>query len=443
MSAETPADATLRWKPRFFSIWAGQAFSLLGSMLVQFALVWWLTQTTGSAAVLATATLVAVLPGVLLGPVAGTLVDRWNRRAVLIAADSAIAAATLTLILLYRAGALEVWQVYACMAFRALMGAFHWPAMHASTSLMAPESQLTRVSGLNQTLHGAMNIVSPPLGALLLAALPLDKVLAVDILTAALAVTPLLVFTVPQPDRRVESEGTGRPSMWADLRAGLRYVYGWPGLLGVLVVAMIINFVSVPAFSLMPILVTQHFGGGAIQLGWLESSWGLGVVAGGLLLSAWGGFHRKVLTSLTGVIAAGIGITVVGLLPTGLFPVAAGAFLFIGVTNPIINGPFFALLQSRVEADMQGRVMSLTGSATAAMMPLSLLVAGPVADAVGVRAWYVFGGVVTVIVGLASLAVPAILAIEENGHPRPASRVGSATKSNNEDHAFHPSYEEA
>ena len=167
------------------------------------------------------------------------------------------------------------------MAFRALMGAFHWPAMHASTSLMVPESQLTRVSGLNQTLHGAMSIISPPLGALLLAALPLDRVLAVDILTAALAVLPLLVYVVPQPDRRVEAEATGRPSMWADLRAGVRYVYGWPGLLGVLVVAMIINFVSVPAFSLMPILVTQHFGGGAIQLGWLESSWGIGVVAGG------------------------------------------------------------------------------------------------------------------------------------------------------------------
>ena len=133
----------------------------------------------------------------------------------------------------------------------------------------------------------------------------------------------------------------------------------------------------------------------------------------------------------------------VGWIPAGLFPLAVGAFFFIGVTNPIINGPFFALLQSRVEADMQGRVMSLVSSATSAMMPLSLLVAGPVADAVGVRAWYVFGGVVTVIVGLASLAVPAILAIEENGHPRPASRVGSATKSNPEDHAFHPSYEEA
>ncbi len=112
MTAELRVDSTMRWKPRFFSIWAGQAFSLLGSMLVQFALVWWLTQETGSATVLAMATLVAVLPAIFLGPVAGTLVDRWNRRLVMIVADSLTALATLMLILLYRAGALEVWHVY-------------------------------------------------------------------------------------------------------------------------------------------------------------------------------------------------------------------------------------------------------------------------------------------------------------------------------------------
>jgi MFS family permease len=148
-------------------------------------------------------------------------VDRWNRRAVLIAADSAIAAATLALILLYRAGALEVWHVYACMAFRALMGAFHWPAMHASTSLMVPESQLTRVSGLNQTLHGAMSIISPSLGALL----------------AALARQgpgcghlhcrrhlPPLVFTVPQPDRR--SRPDDRPPSREPTKRWAKYVTG-------------------------------------------------------------------------------------------------------------------------------------------------------------------------------------------------------------------------
>lgn len=414
-------DSTMRWKPRFFSIWIGQAFSLLGSMLVQFALVWWLTQETGSATVLAMATLVAVLPSIFLGPVAGTLVDRWNRRLVMIAADTLTALATLALIQLFLAGALEVWHVYLAMAFRSLMGAFQWPAMQASTTLMVPEEHLTRVAGLNQTLNGAMNIISPPLGALLMAIMPLDRVLMVDIVTAICAILPLLIFTIPQPAPSATIATTATTSVWVEMRAGWRYVIAWRGLLGVLIIVMIINFVSVPASSLMPILVTQHFGGGVTQLGWLESSWGVGVVLGGLLLSVWGGFRRKIVTSLTGLIALGIGMTMLGLVPSDLFAGALVLFFFVGVTNPMINGPFFALMQSRVEPDMQGRVMSLASSATGAMMPLSLVIAGPLADAFGVSTWYVFGGIATIIVGIASFMIPAIIAIEENGHPQPVT----------------------
>jgi DHA3 family macrolide efflux protein-like MFS transporter len=417
-----------RWAPPFFAIWTGQAFSLLGSMLVQFALVWWLTQTTGSATVLATATLVAVLPSVIIGPIAGTLVDRWNRRLVMILADSLIALATLVLIYLYRAGAVQVWHVYVAMAFRGAMGSFHWPAMQASTSLMVPEKHLTRIAALNQTLHGAMNVVAPPLGALLIAVFPMQSVLAIDVCTALLAVTPLLFIAVPQPSPRVAPVGFGRlpaaeqdgvrPSVANDLRAGLRYVCAWPGLLAVLILAMAINFITTPAFSLMPILVTKHFGAGALQLGWLESGWGIGVVIGGLILSAWGGFRRKVVTSLTGVVGIGIGMLIVGISPAGALAMAVAGMFLAGFMNPITNGPFFALLQSRVEAGMQGRVLGLVQSAAGAMMPLSLLVAGPIADALGVRVWYLVGGAVTVLAGLISFFVPALMHVEDNGHTR-------------------------
>ena len=151
------------WKIPFFAIWAGQAFSLIGSGLVQFALVWWLTSTTGSATVLATGTLVAILPGVVLGPFAGALVDRWNRRIVMMAADGFIALATLGLAVLYALGAMQIWHVYVIMFLRSLGGASHWPAMQASTSLMVPEEHLARVAGLNQTMQGALNIVAPPI----------------------------------------------------------------------------------------------------------------------------------------------------------------------------------------------------------------------------------------------------------------------------------------
>jgi len=421
MNATSSKTPGANWATPFFTIWTAQAFSLLGSSLVQFALVWWLTKTTGSATVLATSTLVAILPQIFVGPFAGTLVDRWNRRIVMIAADGLIALTTLGLAYLYMAGAMQVWHVYVIMTLRAVGGGFHWPAMQASTSLMVPEKHLTRVAGANQTLNGVMNIVAPPVGALLMGLLPLHNILLIDVGTAALAITPLLFIHIPQPERSSATDVTRPTSVWADLVAGLRYIRAWPGMMGILVVAMLVNFVINPALSLMPILITKHFGGGVVQLGWMESAWGIGVVIGGLILSAWGGFRRRVVTSLTGVTVLGLGILVLGLTPASAFNPALANLFLLGFTMPMIDGPFFALMQSRVAPEMQGRVLSLVGSAAKAMLPLSLIVAGPLADAVGVRAWYVAGGAACALIGGAAFMVPAVMNIETNGHgPIPA-----------------------
>jgi DHA3 family macrolide efflux protein-like MFS transporter len=401
----------------FFTIWTGQAISLLGSMLVQFALVWWLTASTGSARVLASATLVAMLPGIFVGPFAGALVDRWNRRGLMIVADGIIALATVGLAYLFAVGAVRVWHIYALLFIRATAGGFHWPAMRASTSLMVPERHLARVEGLNQALHGLMNIVAPPLGALLLSLLPLQAVLAIDVGTAALAIAPLFFIAIPQPQRR-SSQAQSKTSLWQDVGEGLRYVWSWPGLLGVGVMATVINFLFNPAFALLPLLVTQHFGGQALELGWLESALGIGVVVGGLLLSAWGGFRRRILTSLMGLIGMGVGIMFIGLAPASAFWLALGAMFLAGFMNPIVNGPLFAVLQARVAPEMQGRVFTVIQSAATAMSPLSLAVAGPVADTLGVRVWYVAGGVVCALMGAAAFFVPAIVHLEDNhnGH---------------------------
>jgi DHA3 family macrolide efflux protein-like MFS transporter len=408
------------WKTPFFGIWTGQAISLLGSQLVQFALVWWLTETTGSATVLATATLVAILPGVVLGPFAGALVDRWNRRKVMIAADSFIALVSLGLAYLAWSGRLQVWHVYTAMLARALGDAFHWPAMQASTSLMVPERHLSRIAGLNQTLRGMLNITAPPLGALLLAVLPLHNIISIDVLTALVAIGPLLVISIPQP---VQEEAAGAPTgtlgtLWSDMGVGLRYVWSWSGLKAVLILAMIINFVVNPAFSLMPLLVTDHFGGGAIQLGTLESGYGIGMVLGGLLLSTWGGFKRRILTSLIGLVISGVAIMGIGLAPGGLFFLAVGSLFVAGFMNPLVNGPLFAILQSVVAPEMQGRVFTLVGSLASAMMPISLAVAGPLSDVVGVRAWYVFGGGIFALLGVAAFFIPAVMELEQQRRAR-------------------------
>lgn len=407
-----------KWAGRFFSIWLGQALSLVGSSVAQFALVWWVTTLTGSATVLATATMVAVLPGVLLGPIAGAYVDRWNRRMVLIVADGVVAAAALALAYLFWSGSMQVWHLYVVMAVRAIGGSFHWPAMQASTTLMVPPKHLSRIAGLNQTLNGVMSIAGPPLGALLLAMMPLYGIMLIDVGTAALAILPLLFVQIPQPERSARAvaeaaEGKKR-SIWTDVAEGLRYVWSWPGLFMILIAAMIINFVMAPASSLMPLLVTKHFGGDALQLGTLESAWGMGVIAGGLFLSAWGGFRRRIYTTLVGVVLMGVGIIVTGMAPSTMFWLAVVGNAIAGFMNPITNGPLFAVLQATVAPDYQGRVFTVVNSLASAMMPLSLAVAGPLADWLGIRAWYVIGGLSCVAMGVVARFIPAIVNLEEN-----------------------------
>ncbi|MFQ6101622.1 MAG: MFS transporter [Anaerolineae bacterium] len=407
-----------KWQIPFFTIWTGQAFSLLGSMLVQFALVWWLTKTTGSATVLATATLVAMLPGIFVGPFAGALVDRWNRRVVMLVADGIIALATAGLAYLFYLDAARVWHVYAILLIRATAGGFHWPAMQASTSLMVPEKHLSRVAGLNQTLNGVMNIVSPPLGALLMSILPLQSVLAIDVGTAIPAILPLIFIHIPQPKRQAVSGTPEKPSLWGDVREGLRYVWGWPGLFAILVMATVLNLLFNPAFSLLPILVTKHFGGEALELGWIESAWGIGVVLGGVTLSAWGGFRRRVLTSLLGLVGMGLGTLLIGMAPGTAFWLALTAMFATGFMNPIVNGPLFAVVQARVAPEMQGRVFTLIQSAAMAMSPLGMAVAGPVADWLGVRIWYLVAGAVCALMGASAFFVPAIVHLEDNHNGR-------------------------
>lgn len=402
------------WFARFFTIWTGQALSLFGSALVQFALVWWLTQKTGSATTLTTAFLIAMLPQIVLGPFAGALVDRWNRRIIMISADATIAMFSLLLAWLFATGRVEVWHIYAIMAIRSLGGAFHFPAMSASTPLMVPGEQLTRVNGLNQTLQGINGLIAPPVGALLLGFFQTQVVLLVDVGTAAMAILPLLFIPIPQPERGEESTQTVKPTLFNDIGVALRYIRSWPGLVAILAMALFLNFLLVPSGALLPLLVTEHFRKGAIELGFLESAQGFGLIAGGVILSIWGGFKRKIATSITGIIGLGLGIMLVGLAPANLFYLAIAGTVILGFMIPITNGPIGAILQSVIRPDMQGRIMSLVNSAATAISPLGLLLAGPLSDWLGIRVWFWAGGLICLSIGIAAFFVPTIMDIENN-----------------------------
>lgn len=410
------ADFQSSWKLKFFTVWAGQALSLVGSALVQFALVWWLTIKTGSATTLATASLVALLPQIVLGPFVGTLVDRWNRRIIMIVADAAIALATAVLIVLFAMDRVAVWHIYLLMFARSLGGAFHFPAMASSTSLMVPGQHLARVAGMNQTLQGTINVFAPPLGALLLELMPTQGVLAVDISTALAAILPLLFIAIPQPVRQIEA-GAKRASYWQDLSEGFRYVIRWPGLLAIVLLAMMLNFLLSPVSSLAPLVVTDVFGKGAVELGWTRAVFGAGTIIAGVILSAWGGFRRRIVTSLSGVIGLGVGVMLFGLAPANMFFLLLIASFVQGSAVVFANGPLQAIFQTTIAPEVQGRVFSLVGAGSAAMMPLSLLIAGPLADRLGVRYWYTVGGAICIMVTIAATFVPVIMNIEQNQGP--------------------------
>ena len=402
------------WAFRFFTIWSAQALSLFGSSLVQFALIWWLTQKTGSATSLAIASLAGMLPQVLFSPFAGVLVDRWNRRWVMIGADGLIALATLVLVYLFATEQAQAWHIYLILGIRSLGGSLHFPAMSASTPMMVPEDKLTRVNGLNQTLQGLNAMVAPPVGALLIGILPTQNILMIDVLTALIAIFPLFFFSIPQPVRKEISQTEAKPSVLQDLREAIVYVRSWPGLVAILAMAIIINGLLTPTGSLMPLLVTKHFGQGPLQLGFVDTAWGVGMISGGLLLSAWGGFKRKIATTMTGIIGIGLGVIFVGLAPAGWFGMALAGMFLVGVTNPIANGPLMSIVQSMVKPEMQGRVMGLINTFATGITPLSLMVAGPISDAIGIRTWFWVSGIITLLMGFGGFFSRTVMSVEDN-----------------------------
>jgi DHA3 family macrolide efflux protein-like MFS transporter len=201
--------------------------------------------------------------------------------------------------------------------------------------------------------------------------------------------------------------------MVAELREAWGFLRARPGLLMVLAIAVLVNLLIFPAVSLQPLLVTEHFGGDVLQLAWLQSAFGVGVVAGGVTLGAWGGFKRRSLTGLLALALNGAGLVVVGLAPANAYPLALGAMFFASFMNPIANGSLLALLQIIVPAEMQGRVFTLLAAAAGAMIPLGLLVAGPLAEIMGVQVWFLVAGIAMAVMGAGALFVPSITRLEE------------------------------
>ena len=396
------------WAVRFFTLGSGQALSLLGSQLVQFAIIWILTRKTNSATTLAMAAMMGLLPQVLLSPFIGTWVDRGNRRLIMITTDSTVAFVTALLALLFAFDMVHTWHIYAALFIRAVAGGFHQSAFGASIVLLVPKDQLARVQGFNQALYGGLNILSAPLGAFLLSILPMQGVLAIDVGTAALAVTLLLFIQIPQLERSAQTPFT----FWQDFGAGFRYIMAWRGLVMLLGLVMVINFFYSATEPLTPLLITKHFRGGVNQLGLWLSLFAVGTVLGGVTLGAWGGFKRKIVTAQTGLILSGLSTIIVGVISEDLFWLGLIANTLVGLLWPMINGSFGATLQATIAPEMQGRVFAFMLSAASLVSPVALMIAGPFADTFGIQISFLIAGIACTLMGVAGFFSSEVMGME-------------------------------
>jgi MFS family permease len=361
----------------FILIWLGQSISLLCSGLTGFALGVWVYQQTGSITRFALIALFTTLPGIIISPLAGALVDRWGHRRAMILGDSGAGLCTLIVALLTHTGSLAIWHIYLLMGVSSIMNAIQWPAFSAVTTLMVPKRELGRASGLVQLGQAGAQIVAPMLAGWLLAEIRIDGILLLDVASFAIAVLTLSLARIPGYPR-ADERGTSEGSLLRGAGVGWTYIVSRPGLLGLLLFFAATNFTMGMLQVLMTPLVLSM--ASAEVLGVVLSVAGIGMLAGSVTMSAWGGPARRIHGVLGVTLLQGCLLLVLGLFPF-LPLVIVGAFLFLFCT-PIVIGSSQAIWQSKVAIDVQGRVFAVRRMIALSAVPLAYLLAGPLVERV-------------------------------------------------------------
>jgi DHA3 family macrolide efflux protein-like MFS transporter len=370
---------TLRSMRTFLVIWAGQLMSLIGSGLTGFALSVWMFEQTGQATPIALNALFFNLPRVLLSPIAGSAADRYNRRLILILADTGAALSTLAIALILFSGNLQVWHIYLTTAISSSFGAFQEPTYRASITMLVPKAHLARAGGIQQVGFAIQSILTPGIAGLLYLAVGLGGVILVDFVTFFFAIGALLATRIPQPKRSSGDEGGGRPSMWRDASYGWRYLRQRPGLFGLLSYYAVVNFfLSLAGVLIIPLVLTI---GTAADVGLVQMAGGAAMLIGGLVMGVWGGPRRRLIWGVVGAIAmSGLGYLMVGLSSATLI-IGASQFVILFFI-PISAALSEAVWQKKVAPDVQGRVFAIRAMVAFMIIPLANLVAGPLADRV-------------------------------------------------------------
>ena len=378
-----------KWKKQFAIIYAGQAFSLLGSAAVQFAVIWWLTVQTGSAITLTVASIISFLPNLLLGPFAGVWIDRYNRGKVMIAADGLVALSSVILGAAFLIMDIPpVWFIYTVLFLRGLGNTFHSPAIQSAIPLLVPAEMLTKAGGWGNLVSSISNMLGPVLGAALMGVFSIASIMLVDISGAIFAIVCLLFVKIPDVPQSAE-----KPNFCEDFRQGISAMKKNKPLMAVLPSYLLATIIYMPLGALFPLFVYNYFGGNAWHNSVVEFVFASGLLVSSLIMGVWGGLRKRFLMISLAIGLQGTAILVSGALPqSGLWAFVVCAF-FMAAAGTIFNVPYMAYIQESTPPEVMGKVFSLLMTAMTVAMPIGLLVAGPAVEAVGVDTWFFWSGV--------------------------------------------------
>ena len=397
------------WKQTFAIIWSGQLVSILSSSVVAYAIVFWMSLETRSPEVLAISAISGMLPQALLGLFVGVYVDRWDRKRTMILADSFIALCTLLLAALFWLGVAELWHVYLLLACRSVGSAFHVPAMQASVPLLAPASELTRIAGVNQIIVSFSDIAGPALGALLLNISSIGNILLLDVAGAVAACTTLLFIRIPNPAR-----SDRRPNLWREYREGFAAMHATPGMGWLVTRVIAVWFFIMPVGVLFPLMTLRHFGGGATEMSLVEIVWGGGALLGGAVMGMRHYRVSRILLINLMYLLVGVSFLLSGLLPPSGFICFTLLTAAAGISSSVFNASFVSVVQSRIDAGVLGRVMSLYYSFGLLPSALGLLATGFLADEVGITRTFVVAGTIICLLGLAAFCIPSVMRLDNS-----------------------------
>lgn len=392
------------WKKKYFTMLAGQSVSLITSGILQMSIIFYLTAKTNSAMVLSIATLMGFLPQAVIGPFAGTFVDRHSRKGVMIGADLMIAATGGFLAVVSVFMELPIWLIMLVLFVRSIGNAFHSPASSAVTPLMVPQDQLTKCAGHNQTMQAAVSLISPAAAAFLYSVWSLSTIILLDIIGAVLACGVVAVLSIPNPPI---CPGESQNSFFRDMKEGYFELKKNKGLFALLWIGTAYMFFFMPISALYPLMSMGYFRGTPTHASIAEIAFAGGMLAGGILLSVWGGFKNRIFSIGLSVLVMGVSIAISGLLPTNAFFIFVICCTVMGLTSPFY-GVQNALFQEQLPPEYLGRVFSLLGSVMSFAMPLGLLCSGIFAELIGVEKWFLLCGIGIIAVAVLVFVLPVL-----------------------------------